>query len=382
MATARELVETSHHLTESSVGEDPRPRRTRWLILTCLLLALAAVMAARSGQKSPASSKPEPVTAPQQKALAAIDAGAVFARGRLEPLGQVRAVAPAGSAGGSTVVELRVKEGDTVKRGQVLAVLDGIDRLGAACEAALARLQEAEARADLEAVEVQAARRERAAVLGSAESRLELARTKLERRQAMDERATTLEDIDDARLEVSAAEFAVEEARARLERYEHTGTGSQLDVAAREAEVSARRAEVRQAEEELEAVHVRAPVDGEILQVLVREGERIDGSALLEMGATDRMYARMEVYESDVRRIVIGGRVEITSPALSGPLMGRVQQIASFVRQQSVVDATPAANTDARVMDVLVELGNDASATASRFVSLQVRGSFSSGVTR
>lgn len=50
-----------------------------------------------------------------------------------------------------------------------------------------------------------------------------------------------------------------------------------------------------------------------------------------------------------------------------------VERIGALVRKQSVVDALPAANTDARVVEVLVRLDERSAPAARRFVGLQVR---------
>lgn len=305
-----------------------------------------------------------------------LDEGSVFARGRLEPRGQVRSVAPAGTSGGASLVELHVAPGDTVQEGDVLAVLDRADYLMAQCRVAEARVREAEATRELEALVVETQLEEREAAVQSAEARQELARLKLDRRLAMDARATTQEAIDDARLELRSATAAVLEARSRLRRYGVPTSGDQLDVLARSRQVEVVEGELEQAREELETAFVRAPLDGVVLDIIVREGESIGDGPILEIADTRQMFARLEVYETDAIEVSLGGRVEVTSPALRGELYGHVVWISGRVGQQSVIDATPAANTDARVVEVLVELEETSSAAASSLVSLQVRGRF------
>ena len=58
----------------------------------------------------------------------------VTALGRLEPAGEVIKLSPPASSQGSRVEQLLVKEGDSVKLGQVIAILDNRDRLQAAYE--------------------------------------------------------------------------------------------------------------------------------------------------------------------------------------------------------------------------------------------------------
>jgi HlyD family secretion protein len=58
----------------------------------------------------------------------------VVALGRLEPKGEVIKIAA--SSSGSRIAQLQVKQGDTVKKGQIIAILDSRDRLQAELEQA------------------------------------------------------------------------------------------------------------------------------------------------------------------------------------------------------------------------------------------------------
>ena len=59
------------------------------------------------------------------------------------------------------------------------------------------------------------------------------------------------------------------------------------------------------------------------------------------------------------------------------PLSGQVTQISSLVGRQSVTADDPAANTDARVVRVIVGLDEASSARAAHFISLEVVGRIS-----
>jgi HlyD family secretion protein len=74
--------------------------------------------------------------------------GAITALGRLEPQGGVlKVAAPSSGQGGSArVARLMVKEGDRVKQGQPLAILDSYERLRAEALQAQAQVREAEAK--------------------------------------------------------------------------------------------------------------------------------------------------------------------------------------------------------------------------------------------
>ncbi|MCC6231057.1 MAG: efflux RND transporter periplasmic adaptor subunit, partial [Verrucomicrobiales bacterium] len=89
--------------------------------------------------------------------------------------------------------------------------------------------------------------------------------------------------------------FALESARARLAR---------LD-----AEIAAASAQIRQAEVELDVLTVRAPRDGRVLQLNVREGESAAGVAekpLLVLGDVKRLQVRADVDEQNAPMVVAG----------------------------------------------------------------------------
>ena len=130
------------------------------------------------------------------------------------------------------------------------------------------------------------------------------------------------------------------------------------------------RASLKQAEAELEMDVVRSPIDGEVLEVYARQGERVGSDGILEVGRTHEMYAVAEVYETDVQRVRLGQRATIRSPALSGDLVGTVAKIHPKIGKQDVLATDPAARTDSRVVEVEIRL--DDSARAAALTNLEV----------
>ena len=66
------------------------------------------------------------------------------------------------------------------------------------------------------------------------------------------------------------------------------------------------RADVQRAEAELERNRVRSPIDGQVIAVHARDGERVNGEGIVELGRTQEMYAIAEVYETDIGRVRLG----------------------------------------------------------------------------
>lgn len=100
-----------------------------------------------------------------------------------------------------------------------------------------------------------------------------------------DKRAISVEELTKRRSAVTLAEAKLASARA--------------EVAASEAQLNA-------IEVELERLVVRAPVDGEILQVNIRPGEFAQTGTLLTpllyLGNLDRLHVRVDIDENDVWR--------------------------------------------------------------------------------
>jgi len=214
---------------------------------------------------------------------------AITALGRIEPRdGVIRISGPSRVA--VVIGALRVAQGDAVKAGDVLAVLDS----HASEQAVVERLR----------AELRSARRE------------------LARKDKLHREGAIAEAILDAEL------LARDVARAQL----------------------------RHAEAELARSTVRAPVDGQVLKIHAQTGERVGPKGILELGRTAEMYAIAEVYETDVRRIEIGQRARVSSPALEAPIEGVVERVGMKIGKLDALSTDPAARTDARVVEVEIRL--------------------------
>ena len=104
-----------------------------------------------------------------------------------------------------------------------------------------------------------------------------------------------------------------------------------------------------------------APIDGRVLNVLVRPGENVGTGPILTLGDTSKMRVVAEVYETDIGRVQLGERATITSRALAKPQGGKVVRVGDMVFKNDVLNTDPAARADARIVQVWIEL-DDASA--------------------
>ena len=102
-------------------------------------------------------------------------------------------------------------------------------------------------------------------------------------------------------------------------------------------------AEISSLEVDLFDSKLRSPINGVILKVYTREGERPGAEGVLQVGSVHRMEALIEVYESDISRVFLGQNVSLTSEngGFSGSLKGRVNQISPRVSQRVVLATDP-----------------------------------------
>lgn len=139
----------------------------------------------------------------------------VTALGRLEPQGEVITLSAPMSAEGSRVEQLLVKEGDRVKAGQVIAILDSRDRLQAALAEATERVRVAQAnlakvKAGAKSGEISAQKAEIARIQAERQNQIaaqqaEIARIKAERQNEIAAQQATIArlkaELDNAQVE-------------------------------------------------------------------------------------------------------------------------------------------------------------------------------------
>lgn len=249
---------------------------------------------------------------------------AVAALGRLDPSGEVhRLAAPISGIGGSPrITRLLVQEGSPVQAGQLLAEFDTGPPLKA-------------------------------------------------QRDLLDARIANLR----SRLAVQNRDIA------RYRELARSGAIPSTDLDSRENDLLALRGLLQEAEAErrkitadLVLTELRAPIDGTVLRIQTRVGERPGDKGILELGASDRMEASIEVYESDIDRVRLGQAVTLTSEngGFDGTLRGTVRRISPQVRQREVLSTDPTGDADARVVEVRVRLDPSDGARVAALSGLKV----------
>lgn len=330
----------------------PAGRRSTRILLGVLfgLLSIGAGGAfwgKKSGQ--PVSEKPT-TSVPAAEVI-----GGVGALGRLEPGWKIIQVAPASSPDGARVEALYVDEGDEVQTGALLAILDTQARRTAAIQEARAHVAVAvtklkQIQAGVKSDEL-AAQEALIAKQEAAQKNSLLLKQRAERLFAA--QAIAEEEYEQRKSDCAVNQALLEHAKLTLAAMKLVRPE---DVAVAEAEVLKAEAGLARAQAELDAARIVAPIAGRILKIHARPGERIGEVGLVEIGDTAAMQAVAEVYERDVLRVRIGQRARVKIQSLPEELPGEVVQIGWKVGRRVVLDNDPIKDTDARVVEVRIQL--------------------------
>jgi RND family efflux transporter MFP subunit len=161
------------------------------------------------------------------------------------------------------------------------------------------------------------------------------------------------------RAEVARLQAELQQAERELERNrkllrDNVLSASQWEALQLERDVA--RARLRYAEADLELSRVRSPIDGQVLEVHAREGERVGPGGIAQLGETGAMYAVAEVYETDIGRVRVGQRARIRSPALPHEIEGEVERVGLEIGKKDVLSTDPVVDADARVVEVEIRL--------------------------
>lgn len=332
------------------------------------------------------SQSPAPVSPKSTPAVKAVGA-----LGRLEPQGEVINLSAPSSLEGTRITQLLVKKGTRVRKGQAIAILDGHARRRAALQqaqkqvqVALARLAQVKAGAkagDITAqkatiTRLQAELHGETAAQKAAIARLEadLANAQSENRRYQHlykQGAITASDSDTKRLRVKTVQQQLKESEATLNRTVET-IQDQLseakakltsiaevrptDVQVAQSELDSAITAVKEAQADLDLTYIRAPKDGQILEIHTWPGESISSSGIAELGQTNQMYVVAEVYETDIQKVHLGQSASITSTGFSGTLRGTVTEMDLQVTKQKIVNINPTADTDRKVVEVKIRL--------------------------
>ena len=316
--------------------------RPRWLVPGLVGLAMAGLaiaVAVQQGQRRRAEQARHEQPLPRR----------IAALGRVEPLDRVVKLSVPASLSNDAVRELRVKEGQQVSKGQVLAVMDSAESLDRSVKEAQAAVQVAANKLTAQA-----------SVISRYRAELAQAEVELRRYSQLYAQGASSAELRDRRATIEST------SRANLEQ-------ALRDEATLRAELEEKRATLARDQAELAKALIRAPFAGTVFKINAYPGDKVGDDGILEMGDSSRMGVIAEVYQTDRAGITLGQRAVITADGFPGRQMeGKVVEIARQVSRQSVFSGEAGENLDRRVFEVKIGLGPEAAAVASAINYLQV----------
>jgi HlyD family secretion protein len=253
---------------------------------------------------------------------------AVAALGQLSPSGEIRKLAAPISQFGSSprIVEILVNEGDFVKKGHILAIFENRKKLIA----------------DLERIDN---------LIKTTKEEITLKKDQIKRYE--------LALSKDAYSFVQLSKRKDELLNLQKQIINQIGDKKNIEI-------------------DLFNSKLRSPIDGFILGINTRVGERPNNEGILEIGSSQKMEALIEVYESDIDRVFISQNVELSSEngGFQKNLKGKVIRISPQVKQRKVLSTDPTGDADSRIIEVLVELDKESKIIVRNYAGMKVIAKF------
>jgi HlyD family secretion protein len=288
-----------------------------WVILAAIVVGVIILAAFMSRRRE--------VPVHTAKAGRETISATVQTNGKIEPINSFEAHSPAATA----VKRVLVREGQHVKAGQLLVVLDDA---GFRSQAARARAQIRAAEADLNSVRSGGTREEvftTQSQLTTAKAQADAAQRNLHAMRALQERgAASQGEVADAenRLKVAQAQVSLLEQKLGS-RY------SGPEVAKVQAQEEDAKAAYTAAQELLQQTNVTAPQDGLVYYLPVHAGQFVGtGDLLIQVADLQKVQLRAFVDEPDVGRLQPGQQVRVTWDALPNASWdGKITQVPTTV---------------------------------------------------
>jgi len=229
------------------------------------------------------------------------------------------------------VVELNVKEGDSVRRGQVLAKIYA-DIYATQRDQAAAAVNQQQASA------------------ANSEAQLTALKANLDQAQRTYDRQKQL--LNDKVISKAEFEQAENTYQSALANYNAAKEGIRGNIAS----IQSAQASLTRANKDLSRTTLVAPMDGVISSLSVKEGERVAGNSfnvgteMMRVADMAVIEVRVDVGENDVIKVAIGDSADVEVDAYNNrKFKGVVTQIASSVKSASLTSTADVTNYEVRI---------------------------------
>ena len=284
----------------------------------------------------------------QKQSLASV----VSASGEIKPKTYVNI----GANAFGKIIKLHVKEGDRVRRGQLLAQLENVQS-AADVSATRASLQASET----DSVAADAGMRTSLADLNRAKSDAERAKLDWERAQGLfRDQLIAKQDYDARKAAWESADAGLAQAQARLAQAKAQKDSSDKRITQNSANLT-------RVSDVLRKTTYEAPFDGVITNLPVREGETVvigiqnsPGSTLMTIADMSVITSEVKVDETDIVNVQLGQSADVTIDAIPRKVFhGKVTEIGNnaIVRSTGVATSQQSSTSqEAKDFKVVVTL--------------------------
>ncbi len=334
------------------------PKRKKTLLYG--LIGLVALLIVAALFKSRSTPKGEEVTV--EKVQRRTIREMVSASGKIFPETEVKI----SSDVSGEVVELYVKEGDSVTVGQVLAKIKP-DEYQSAVEQGEASVSTARAQREISSSNVQSsgaqieqlkADRQRAA------TQLDVLKKTFQRSEKLFKEGVISEsEYDTAQGNLKAAESGLAVAEAALKAADSNFGSAREGVRVSEYGINSAAARLKELRSNLQKTIITAPVSGIVSKLSVEKGERVlgmvqmTGTEMMRIANFSSMEVQVDVSENDILKITLGDQTDIEVDAYLGRIFkGKVTEIANSASNVGTMGAS--LNTD-QVTNFVVKIRVD-----------------------
>lgn len=256
------------------------------------------------------------------------------------------------------ITQLYVKEGDRVKKGQMLAQIENVQP-EADVDANRAALEAARTDSMAQAAAINTAQ----ANLESNRANLEHAKYDMQRAQGLyDDKLIAKSDYDVKKAAYDSAVAGIAQAQAQIAQYKAQKESADRHIAQASATLVHSR-------DVLSKTEYSAPFDGVITNLPVRQGETVvigiqnaPGSTLMTLADMSIITAEVEVDETDIVNVKLGQAAEVTIDAMPKKIFhGTVTEIGDNAVVRSTGISTSQSNTasqEAKDFKVVVTLSD------------------------
>jgi HlyD family secretion protein len=293
----------------------------------------------------------------------------VTASGEIKPKNYINL--GANTIGPAPITEILVKEGDHVRKGQVVAKMESVQ---ANADVVAQRASIDTSLADAAAAE--AGLKSQADGVTTAQATLDKNKAELARTKSNFDRATELydakllakQDYDQKKAEYDTAVAAIGEAEARLSQARAQEAQARQQLTSAQKHTAQQQANLNRFADILEKYDVTAPIDGIVTNLPVRAGETVvpgvqnsAASTIMTIADMSVITAEVKVDETDIVNVALDQRAEVTIDAMPNRTFhGHVTEIGdTAILRSSGVAASQSNTSDQEAKDFKVVVALD-----------------------